>query len=455
VNTVCLFVDTNAFLHYRGLDQIDWCALAQAESVLLLVPPVVFRELNKHKDTNSSRLLRKRAQTALAMLDRIFSVSPRASVRAGVEAEAPTNDPTIDFTTHRLRTDLQDDFLLASVLDYRIQTPGSDCRLVTADVGLGLKSRAHQVPVLSLPETLRLPDEEDPNAKRVRELEIEVNELKSRTPSLRLCFEDDSDVFKVTFSKPTLPVPDQIEHLVQQVMARHQKIRVEPPKPNLKNPQSLAMKNLQELVERQNTFTGFLGSMEQPSPEAITHYNNQLERFYSEYREYFQELPSHAERERRTVCLRIFIQNQGTAPADDVDVLIHFPDGFQMFEEEHLPQVPPPPEPPDYPKSDLQTLHERMVNMSSFSMPRLHSLSTPAPTPSNVSSPTIRRSHSYEVELHVDKLKHGFREAFDPLHLVFDAFDSAASFHADYFLHAGNIPKPVEGSLHVVVERSS
>lgn len=46
VSDVILFIDTNVLLHYQRLEQIDWPALTQAQSVLIVLPPVVFRELN-------------------------------------------------------------------------------------------------------------------------------------------------------------------------------------------------------------------------------------------------------------------------------------------------------------------------------------------------------------------------------------------------------------------------
>jgi len=36
---------------------------------------------------------------------------------------------------------------------------------------------------------------------------------------------------------------------------------------------------------------------------------------------------------------------------------------------------------------------------------------------------------------------------------MFDTFDAASSFQINYAIHVGNMPKPVDGKLHVVVER--
>jgi hypothetical protein len=71
----------------------------------------------------------------------------------------------------------------------------------------------------------------------------------------------------------------------------------------------------------------------------------------------------------------------------------------------------------------------------------------------NVSSPDIRRSNSYDVELHVRKLKQNISESFYPMIITFDSFEHASSFQIDYQIVAENIPKSITGALHVIVER--
>ena len=456
MSAVFLFVDTNVFLHYRGLDQIDWCCLTKAKSVLIVLPPVVFRELNKQKDTNPSRHLRKRAQVALVSLGKLFKTGVRAAIRPGVDAEFMAHDPLIDFAAHQLRTDMQDDFLLASILDYRARNSGSDCRLVTADVGLNLKSRPHNIPVLSVPEELKLPDEVDSNEKRVKDLEAEIQELKHRAPSLRLCFENESDVAKFTLAKPVVLVSSDVDCAVHDLTRKYPKTQLPSEMPLAKHKQGIASKTIQEMIAMQNPLATLPNLRSRIPPEAIRRYNDQLDEFYSDYRGHLEALPAQENLKLRTICLKILMLNNGTSPAEDIDVLLHFPDGFQMFDQEHLPQAPTPPEPPDTPRTDQQTLQDRLADFGASLLLRPVIPSVPnSNPPANVSSPSIQRTNSYTVDFQVRKLKHGFREAFEPIYLMFDTFEAASSFQIDYVIHAGNMPKPVGGKLHVVVERDA
>jgi hypothetical protein len=44
---VAVFPDTNLFLHYRPINEIDWCALIKARPVEIKIAAVVTRELEE------------------------------------------------------------------------------------------------------------------------------------------------------------------------------------------------------------------------------------------------------------------------------------------------------------------------------------------------------------------------------------------------------------------------
>jgi hypothetical protein len=75
--------------------------------------------------------------------------------------------------------------------------------------------------------------------------------------------------------------------------------------------------------------------------------------------------------------------------------------------------------------------------------------------PPNISSPDISRSNSYDVKLHVRKLKQNTLEGFDPMIIIFDSLDQISSFQIDYRLVAANVPTAVTGKLHVIFSTDS
>ncbi len=454
MGTTVLFPDTNVFLHYKRLEQIDWFSLIEAERILIVLPPVIFRELNKHKDTNHSPKLRKRARTVLADFGALFQSEFKVTLRQDVDLECVSADPQIDFPANQLRVELQDDFLLASVLEYRLKHPETDCRLVTADVGLSLKARQHRILTVSMAETFKLPEDEDPNEKRIKELEAQLRELNYRSPEIKLCFEDNSAFSQCTVSKPVEDTLAVVEREMMKIKDRYprislpiEKIRAE------KHSVSSAAGDAVRVIPQSGYVFNLRDPLFWPEPKEVERYNNELDKFYEAYKKYWQGWPKHKNRVLRTFCLRMVIMNQGTAPADDMDVLLHFPDGFRVIGNGKQPQIPEPPDPPEAPKTVADRIDQMTRPSLTSSFPySLMPLARPSQIP-NVSYPTIERSNSYRVSLHVRRLKHGLREPIDPLYIVFDSYETASSFHVDYVIHAANIPRPVEGRLNVIVNK--
>ena len=155
------------------------------------------------------------------------------------------------------------------------------------------------------------------------------------------------------------------------------------------------------------------------------------------------------------MALNIEIVNEGTCPAEDVVVAMHFPDGFLLFSKEQLRKEPRSPKPPIQPKNPMEEMMETMQNLYAPNLALNRTLDFKAPTPQNVSSPSIRRTKSFDVEFTIGKIKHKFREPLKPLYVVFDTRENVHSFTIDYKIHAANLPDMTEGQLHVVVEKNS
>jgi len=111
--------------------------------------------------------------------------------------------------------------------------------------------------------------------------------------------------------------------------------------------------------------------------------------------------------------------------------------------------MPTEPEPPQRPARGLS---EALASLClDYHLPLLK---PPHFTPTNVSGPQIRRTNSYEVNIHVRQLKHNLDLSLATLHVLFGSYEEARSFSIDYHIMAGNIPKPTIGTLYVVVHKA-
>jgi predicted nucleic acid-binding protein len=440
-----IFLDSNVFLHYQDFDQINWLEIAQADDITIVIPPVSIRELNKVKETHPRARLRKRAGNILKKLSGLFASGPQSQLRDGVIVQFEDCDPLVDFASYNLNREVQDDHLIASIIMYRDERPSSEIALFTSDVGLTMmaKARRHRITAISLPDNLKLAEELDLEQERIKELEREIQQLKLKTPQVSLAFEDSGQHATFVLPQPIELSNEEAENRLNEVKSRYPK-RGQASNPSYKLPE--AYTSLAETLANLSKSSLFTAT-----PEDIDNYNSELDEFYLKHATHLQNEVRFENLKRRTIKLDIWLANDGTAPAEDIDIFLHFPDGISVVNEDDFPEPPDTPEPPSRPESAMY----RLLDLNrSISLPYLgHIAPTPVRPPPNVSSPRIRRTNSYYVEIHVQRIKHKLREPFDALYVIFESYETAASFHIDYEILAANLPQESSGRLHIIIQK--
>jgi hypothetical protein len=437
-----LFIDTNTFLHYKPIDQIDWLKIADTEQLTLIITPVVVRELNKHKDFPRSSKIRDRASGSLKRLHDWSEAPAPIKIRKNVELRFQVHDPLIDFAASNLSRDIADDHLIACMLEHRSKYDGISTYILTEDLGLKLKAKACGLLVIQLPPELRLPDEVLGDEKKVRELESQLNRLQMRLPVLTLRFASQGGQCDVTLNDAGTLSPEAVEEQIAYL--------------KLKNPPMKAQVRPDPSEDRL-AMLAFTASVINEIPDKdIKEYNEKLAQYFSEYADYLSKQQEYRSLSALTVELRIVLANEGTSPAEDVDVFMHFPDGFDLVSEDDLPVEPEAPTPPRRPRGVLEWMSDTRLASSFYPDSALMDYYTSQP-PSlmarNVSGPKIRRTNSYDVTVRIGKAKHNQMSELDPLYVIFDSLDDACSFGIDYQIHAANLPDPVAGTLHVVLTK--
>ena len=190
-----LFLDTNVWLHFRPVEEIDWGeALAVGRSdqggvvLEIVVSHLLIDELDKVKDSGSTSRVRDRARRALKQIESWDPVVGSV-LREGVLARY-RNLPSGDLSPLRLDAARQDDVLLGLAYSFRAAMPGDRIVIVTDDTGPRLKARRLELEVISPPEESRLASPQDPIEKENRELRAAVDRLTNRLPRLIVRFRD-------------------------------------------------------------------------------------------------------------------------------------------------------------------------------------------------------------------------------------------------------------------------
>ncbi|MBF4483105.1 PIN domain-containing protein [Dehalococcoides mccartyi] len=441
------FLDTNVFLHYQPFDQIVWPKILQVSEVTIIVPPIIIRELNKHKELGAKQRVRERAGLVLKKLSSLFATGCKAYIRDGVEIYLEDRDPIIDFTQLQLNKDIQDDHLIASIIMFRKERPEADVILVSSDSALTLigKSRRHNIQVTILPANLRLPEELDQEQSRIRELEKKVRDLELKSPQISMVFADGNQHAGFTLQKPMEMTEAEIVEKTSLIQKQYRKMEQQPKQ------KSEYTGQLATIAEAMANINASMGNI--LLPEDIARYNTELDQFFKEYAEYLQNGILYENMRRRTVKLLIFVANDGTSPAEDIDVFLHFPDGFEIMNEASFPKAPKPPNPPDTPKTQMQRMMESVTISPNLFSPIMGRIPNGVLSPRNISTPNIRKTRSYEVTFDILRIKHKLQEAVEPLYILFESYDAAKSFQIEYRLLAANIPTEVTGQLHVIINK--
>lgn len=219
-----LFLDANVFLHFAPMEDVDWPRLAKVEPVRLMVCQAIIRDLNRVKDFGQSKKIRHRAGSALTKLGTLLDRPAPVYIRQNVELSFRSHDPLIDFAVHKLSKDQSDDWLLATILEFRNEFLENRVALVTNDVGLKLKASAHEVQCIELPEQYKLPEEPDPDKKKIQELEQELSVSKRRAPNLKLAFSNGTDRIRLRLAKPSLLSDADLARKMNDVRAPYPKM---------------------------------------------------------------------------------------------------------------------------------------------------------------------------------------------------------------------------------------
>lgn len=431
LSTAHVFVDANTALHFKRPDQIDWCTLADANEVVLVGAPILLRELEHQKVVNRSRKLRERATDYIKWLHP-FVRNPESEVRPGVKWVFIPDEPPIDFSAERLSETISDDHLIASVLHYTRQS-NIDAFVATADLGLEVKLWAREIRVLEFSDDLRLPAQLDPLEQENKNLRLQIARIESRMPKLSVAFEDDTQHHALSIQAADHLIPPSLEN-------------VQAENPYMSKPGRVA-----DPQDRVTSTFGDIRRLTQQfgvSAELVDTFNEELERYFLKYQDY---LDHHAEW-REAICLHYLVKfvvaNEGTAPANNVDLDLFFPEETAPVDEDDYPKEPKAPKPPRRPQGIMNPRDFGNADyLSSLLPPNLY----PTINPNYDGVPIISENKNL-VRIGYSSLKHGFDFTSEELVFRFASLNTIQAFSVGYRLSADELPDALEGQLHFYVE---
>lgn len=442
-----VFFDTMMFLHYKSPDQLDFGGIFGPPPHTIVIPRITLRELDKHKNTHKSGRIQERARNVLKKIERWTA---GAEVRPGVSAEFVSAMPAVDYAKLGLNPDWSDDLLIAAVLQYKVDHATESVVLVTQDSGPRLTASHLNIRVQTLPDEYRLPQEPDPIELENRELAKTIATLQNARPKLILTFA--GSVGSDGHACFTLPLPpaSEDEAIAQKLEELRKKWPKQHPPEAAPPAASPHQARLALIVQRASA-----GSIAPIPPDEYERYNRDVDEYMKAYDRYLRDTWEAQVAMKRSIRFEIQVQNIGNAPAEDVDILLHFPDGFRLCSEDGLPGRPEAPRPPKKPRSGFETIAERMSFMPDLGLMHADMGRATLPVFKMPRAFAIERTGSYDVKDHFSRIKHGDGAVLPEMFLTFDSYASACSFKCQYTIRPANLPGAITGELHFVIEKEN
>ena len=366
-----LFLDCNILLHYKFFVEIDWPAIAQANSIELVLPSNVINVLDQKKFDSSDSAVKDRARKVLARLEKI-STDDRHYVRKDVTLCLLDQVPETDPVKLRLNPYSEDDRILAEILKYREIHPNRNVAVTTGDFGFRRRLGARQIPILQLSDDYLLADRPNSDQKRIKELELQLLELKNMQHKLNLTFFDGRNFIEINLRSARLLSEEEI--LSRIAMERD----------------SLASSFAMDIINKRA-----------------------MEVYLDEYHSFLRKRNEYKLVRSRMIELKFVLANDGSGSAEDTDVDIVIGRGIDVITEDHIGQPPKQPKlPTDRSRLPYPAAHDLVANIQGLTNPNLANM-----IPRNDSAPeVIATQGGSRIHFNVRRIKQTTRTILDPVY---------------------------------------
>ena len=426
-------LDTNTFLHYQLFTEIDWCFLLNTEEVVILVTATVLQELDKKKFSEHDIKIKNRAKKVISTFNQILE-NDISFKKCNTRLEFITTEPKIDWNKENLDLLIPDDRIIASCLD--LQEKFKDFILVTADFGLKLKAMNKSISIYELDNTYLINEKPTKEQGELLELREKIKKLEVTFPKLSLKLSGDGGLTDfISFE------------IVRKSNYPEDKFKRETDK---KVNEILAIGE-NKINQANNILIGGMGMIRK---EEIDAFNEKVKKYGGDLLKYYQNLWEYDEFISRLLKIDFVFTNDGSSPGEDIDVNIHFPDGFKVLASKDIPNKPKEPKRPEPPMTMIESMHS-FSSSNLFNLPYSGILNRPPinsiPSVKNFSGPSIKKTNSYEVEFHINSLKHKSSHTLDSIFVYFENYSEVKSFSVDYNILAANYPEKFVGKLSIIV----
>lgn len=430
-----VFPDTNIFLHFRSLNEIDLPKILELEEVVLCFAPIIISELDDLKWVHRNQGIRDRAKSSVRKVKQWLN--QQTPVRQGVTAALAPRPSEETFTMYHLNKQSSDDIFLASNLEQRKLQEPEEVICLTADIGPQIKAEALGIRILELKSEYRLPHAQDALTKENIRLKEKLADLEGRMPSIEFLFDNRTKQLGVELEAQ---MPDLTNDMLRELSKAVNELK--PVEHYLRDSEGLKSQGFLSVQQ----ILASVGMV--PPEEEIERYKNEFKKYKELYRGYLQSRLEVENQHRRIIQLNFLFVNSGTAPAEDIFLELFLPNKLKWYKEpsrSNFPQAPDPPRPP-------RSVEE--IQRLSLNPPwRDHQMDLPPgfhDTGAWIRDNSSRRVPSIDgqqLSWELGDCRHTQFSRLDPLYVMYRSSDDISNFDIEYKIVEKNTSESIRGKV--------
>lgn len=422
------FLDANIFIHFQDFADVDWPRKLGSRHVYLVLAPTVLRELNKYKDDNKNEARRRRVRSILPKLEALLEQSTTTAptmIRSGVSILDIPREPNVNWSALGLDPLVEDDRLVASIIEFNEQHEQAQVLLLSNDFPARRKAGLHGIQACSPkgliePKELRSPEDADK-----RKLEQELRTYRNRIPKLSFSFYEKGTntqrtIRELKTGKQTWPGDAELEY---------------------------------RLARKRQEFDQIIGAAAKyrVRENDVNEYRRACNEYLKEIR--ILDIKERARRFARRDEFAFRVDNIGTAPAVDLEIVLVFPHGsFLVGTEDELDDYDGfyDMEPPAEPVAEWLRKQNTYDFLARVHTPFIQPLSPPAREPLP-RGPLYDDADRSRVTYTHPKLRHNYCWLLPPLTAYIPPTINGG-FGVAYELRADELSGALKEELHVQLQ---
>ncbi len=423
-----LLLDTNIYLHYKDFEQIDWATIVNDNDFAIVVPYIVIREIDKHKDGKKGKI-KNRARVVSSKFGNYFLDDEYKGKVKLIQIDDPSNGI---LESHNLHRDICDDVIVGAALEYEHK---DDIIVIAHDKTLLIKAKNAGLKFLpQMPEEYLIAEEKSEEEKEYERCRKELEQLKNRQPKPQITFANGETILRLKMPE-SVDVDSELEYKMTQIRNAH---------PHLHKPDvQIDDENPLDTLCRMATWPQYALYSE----EQLEKHNEELNKYYTYAERYYRFKIEAQKLANELEELQFIVKNDGNTETGTMNIALRLPDDVMFYNENSVRRM-----------NDIEPEAPTIIGDKFREFGRGLGLNLISPyggldIPQMKCWDLTKPSTQLNFNISTDSLVHGVKRRLNIKHSLYVNTKQCGNFAIDWCICAAGCVKPISGTLNVIIER--